>query len=139
MIKLTDDGMRYITLFENLTGASVLDCIVEEDRVIFVIRKGDMGIAIGKRGANINMMRKTLGKHIELVEYSDDASEFLVNTFQPARVNNISFKNEGDRQIAYVHAQSGDKGLAIGKSGRNIKKVKLLAQRHHKLDDVIIK
>jgi KH domain. len=32
-----------------------------------------------------------------------------------------------------------DRGLAIGKNGRRIKKAKRLAQRHHGIDDVLIR
>lgn len=68
-VKLTTDGIRYIALFERLTGAIARDCIVDEenDRIIFVIKKGDMGLAIGKSGSNINRVKKSIGKHIEIV------------------------------------------------------------------------
>ncbi len=58
-VKLTSEGMRYIALLESLTGAVTRDCVIDEDntRVIFVIKKGEMGIAIGKKGCNINRVK----------------------------------------------------------------------------------
>ncbi|MDH5794590.1 MAG: KH domain-containing protein, partial [Candidatus Bathyarchaeota archaeon] len=43
--------MRHIALFESITGATVRDCVIDEnfDRIIFVIKEGDVGIAIGRR------------------------------------------------------------------------------------------
>ena len=48
-IKFTTTEMKYIALFESISGASVKDCIVDEEqgRVIFVVKKGDIGAAIG--------------------------------------------------------------------------------------------
>jgi len=42
--------MRYIALFESISGASVKDCIVDEveQRAIFVVNPGQVGVAIGK-------------------------------------------------------------------------------------------
>ena len=47
-IKLTTDQMRLISLFQNVTGASARDCVEDEkqNRVIFVVNEGKMGLAI---------------------------------------------------------------------------------------------
>jgi N utilization substance protein A len=139
-VKLTTEGIRYIALFERLTGAIARDCIVDEenDRIIFVIKKGDMGLAIGKSGSNINRVKKSIGKHIEVVEYSDDLTEFVVNSLQPVTVKKVQIISKDDKKTAYVEVMSKDKGLAIGKNGRNIQKAKVLVQRHYGLEDVII-
>ena len=77
--RLTMEGMRYIALFESITSAVAIDCIVDDDncRVIFVIKKGHMGLAIGKNGNNINKVKTSIKKDVELVEYSEDVSEFI--------------------------------------------------------------
>lgn len=138
--KLTTEGIRFIALFESLTGGIARDCVVDEenDRIIFVIKKGDMGAAIGKKGSNINRVKKSIGKQIEIVEYSDDVKEFLENLFQPASIRNVVVVNKNNKRLAYVDVANKDKGIAIGKDGRNILKAKMLAQRHHSVDDIII-
>ena len=77
-IKLTGDEMRYIALFESVTKATVMDCLIDEknDRLIFVTKQGDMGLAIGKGGRNINMLRKMFGKPVEVVEYGETQKIF---------------------------------------------------------------
>jgi len=139
-VKLTTEGIRYIALFESLTGAIARDCIVDEenDRIIFVVKKGDMGLAIGKNGNNINRVKKSIGKHIEIVEHSDDLNEFVANALQPVAVKKVQIVSKDYKRLAYVEVMSKDKGLAIGKNGRNIQKAKVLAQRHYGLEDVII-
>jgi len=139
-VKLTTEGIRYIALFESLTGAIARDCIVDEenDRIIFVVKNGDMGLAIGKNGNNINRVKKSIGKHIEIVEHSDDLNEFIANALQPVAVKKVQIVSKDYKRLAYVEVMSKDKGLAIGKNGRNIQKAKVLAQRHYGLEDVII-
>jgi len=139
-VKLTTDGIRYIALFERLTGAVARDCIVDEDndRIIFVVKNGDMGLAIGKNGNNINRVKKSIGKHIEIVEHSDDLNEFVANALQPVAVKKVQIVSKDCKRMVYVEVMSKDKGLAIGKNGRNILKAKVLVQRHYGLEDVII-
>ncbi|MGZ4846173.1 MAG: NusA-like transcription termination signal-binding factor [Halobacteriota archaeon] len=140
-VKLTTEGIRYIALFESLTGAIARDSYVddENDRVIFVVKKGDMGLAIGKNGNNINRVKKSIGKHIEIVEYSDEVDEFVANALQPVFVKKVQVVVKENRKLAYVEVMSKDRGIAIGKNGRNIQKAKVLAQRHYGVEDVIIK
>jgi N utilization substance protein A len=139
-VKLTTEGIRYIALFESLTGAIARDCYVddENDRVIFVVKKGDMGLAIGKNGNNINRVKRSIGKHIEIVEHSDEVDEFVANALQPVFVKKVQVVVRENRKLAYVEVMSKDRGIAIGKNGRNIQKAKVLAQRHYGLEDVII-
>ncbi|MFZ0011622.1 MAG: NusA-like transcription termination signal-binding factor [Halobacteriota archaeon] len=139
-VKLTTEGIRYIALFESLTGAIARDCYVddENDRVIFVVKNGDMGLAIGKNGNNINRVKKSIGKHIEIVEYSDEVDEFVANALQPVFVKKVQVIVKENRKLAYVEVMSKDRGIAIGKNGRNIQKAKVLAHRHYGLEDVII-
>jgi len=138
-IKLTTEGIRYIALFESLTGAVARDCIDDGDRILCVVQNGDMGLAIGRDGEHVKRASKSVGKHIEVVEYSDDLGTFMKNVTQPANMVGIESVVRGGRRIVYVDVPADQKGLAIGKDGRNIEKMRLLAHRHHDIDDVIIR
>jgi N utilization substance protein A len=139
-VKLSTDGIRYIALFENLTGASAKDCFEypENNRLIFVVKNGDMGLAIGKGGDHINRVKKAIGKHVEIIEHSEDPLEFIKNAFHPVSIKNVNLVVKDDKRIAYVEVLTKEKGLAIGREGKNIEKVKKLSARHHNIDDVII-
>jgi len=56
--------MRYIALFESISGASVKDCIIDEEqeRAIFIVNQGQVGVAIGKGGRNIHTLERMTGK-----------------------------------------------------------------------------
>ncbi len=137
-VKLSTESIRFLTLFESLTGASVKDCIVEDDRVIFVVKKGDMGLAIGKGGINIEKAKELIGKKIEVVEHSDDAVEFITNIFKPIRVTAKLVEKDG-KKVAVVSVNPQYKGLVIGKGGKNINKAKELVRRHHDIEDIVVK
>ncbi len=138
-VRLSSDGIRYIALFENLTGAMARDCYeLDEGRLIFVVKNGDMGLAIGKGGDNINRVKKAIGKQIEVVEHSEDPAEFVKNAFHPVSVKNVNVIFKDDKRIAYVEVLTKERGLAIGRDGKNIEKVKKLSLRHHNISDVII-
>ena len=80
----------------------------------------------------------TVGKHIEIVEYSEMVDEFVANALQPVSVKRVQVVSKDQKKLAYVDVMSKDRGIAIGKNGRNIQKAKVLAQRHYGLDDIII-
>jgi transcription termination/antitermination protein NusA len=135
---LTEDCMRLISQFERLTGAGSRDCIIDDrnNRLIFVINPGEMGLAIGKSGASIKKASDVMGKKIEVVEYSTNPEQFLKNCFLPAQVTCIDFEDQDDGQVAHIEVRDEDRGIAIGKEGKNIFKAKKLAQRQHNITDV---
>jgi len=130
--------MRLISQFERLTGAGSKDCVIDDrnERVIFVINPGEMGLAIGKKGASIKKASEVIGKKIEVVEYNPNPEQFLRNCFLPAQVTGIEFETVDGEQIAHVEVRDEDRGIAIGKEGKNIFKAKKLAQRQHNIADV---
>ncbi|HID42618.1 MAG TPA: NusA-like transcription termination signal-binding factor, partial [Archaeoglobaceae archaeon] len=135
---LSSESIRYLTLFESITGASVKDCMIQDDKVVFVVRKGDMGVAIGKGGINIEKVKELIGKRIEVVEHSDDPVEFVENIFKPINVD-VKLHEKDDKKVIQITVNPQYKGLVIGKGGKNINKAKELARRHHEIEDILIK
>ena len=37
-IRLTAESIQHIALFENMTRAKILDCIAEEERLVYVVK-----------------------------------------------------------------------------------------------------
>ncbi len=140
-IRLTSKEMRYIALFESITSATVKDCIIddEQNRIIFVVKEGDIGVAIGKGGKNIHLLEKMTGKKHEIIEYSESPAQFIRNALKPARVNEIRITERPDgKSIALVSVNPRDKGVAIGKNGRNAERIRLLAKRYFQIQNVNI-
>jgi len=140
-IRLTTKEMRYIALFESITGATVRDCIVddEQNRIIFVVKEGDIGVAIGKGGKNIHLLERMTGKKHEIIEHSANPQQFIRNALKPAYVNEIRITERPDgKSIAVVSVNPRDKGVAIGKNGRNAERIRFLAKRYFQIQNVSI-
>ncbi|KQC04630.1 MAG: transcription elongation factor NusA [Methanoculleus sp. SDB] len=136
---LTEQTLQLMAQFEEITGAGSRDCIIDErnERLIFVINPGEMGRAIGKQGSSIKKASDILGKRIEVVEYSNDLEQFLKNCFLPAQVLSIEFEEREDgERVALVDVREEDRGIAIGKAGKNIFKAKQLVRRQYDIADV---
>jgi N utilization substance protein A len=140
-IRFTSTEMRYIALFESITGANVKDCIIDDElnRIIFVIKEGELGIAIGKGGKNIRLLEKMTGKKHEIIEHSENPVEFIKNALKPAQVKEIRITERPDgKTIAVVSVNPKDKGVAIGRNGRNAERTRFLAKRYFQIQNVSI-
>jgi N utilization substance protein A len=126
---------RYIEELRILTKSTANDCVIDDrfDRVIYVIRPGDMGLAIGKKGDNIKRLQNVLGKRIEMVEYADTVEAFIENIFKPAEVVAVERAPENGPINVFVRQRS-DLGIAIGKAGCNIEKARTLCRRFFGLE-----
>jgi len=137
-LKLGTEEIKCIGLFEGMTGAKVVDCILEGDKLVFVVIGRDVGLAIGKKGVNIKKMSELSGKKIEVIEYSDVPEQFIRNILRPVKVKSVLISEKNNKKIATIDIAKEDKGLVIGKSGKNIKRIRLLLNRHHNVTDVLI-
>ena len=140
-IKLSTDQIRLISLFQNVTKATARDCLDDEkqDRIIFVVNEGKMGLAIGKGGSTIKSLQNILKRNVELIEYFDDPIKFLKNILNPKFVNEIKLdvKPDGSSQ-AIIIVDHGKKGLVVGREGRNAERARLFAKRYFDISSVLI-
>ena len=140
-IKLTSEELGLMSLFQSISGATARDCVIDNEinRVIFLVSPGEMGLAIGKGGASIKNVEKTLGRTVELVEYSDDPLELIKNSFNTNFLTDVRITEKVDgTKMATVVVDSAKKGAVVGKGGRNAEKVRLLAKRYFQISHVHI-
>ena len=140
-IKLSTDQMRLMSLFQKITKVTAHDCIDDEkqDRLIFVVNTGKMGLAIGKGGSNIKSLNNMLKRNVELVEYFDDPTKFLKNVFNPKFINEVKLSTKPDGSLqAMVMVDPVKKGIVVGREGRNAERARLLAKRYFDISSVLI-
>lgn len=132
------ETIRLITLFENLTGVRVKDCLVDKENntIYFVIEEGMVGIAIGKNGSVVKNAERIIGKNIKIFEFSKDLKTFVKKLIPQA--NEIKIKNDGDLTTVEVKVDKKEKALVIGRDEKNLKILKQLFQRNHKVNDLIV-
>lgn len=138
-VTLDTEKIRLITLFENLTGAGVRDCLVDDENriVYFVIEEGDIGKAIGKNGAVVKKTESLIRKDIKVFEFSDDVETFTRNLI-PA-INLVKLKTENGRSVIDVWVDKRNKAVVIGRDGKNLKVYKELLQRNHGISGVTVR
>jgi len=137
-ITFDTETIRLITLFENLTGAPVRDCIVDNSNnyVYFIVEEGKMGVAIGRNGSSVRSAEKIMGKNIKVFEFSKDLRTFVKKLIPKAL--EVRIKNQEGKVLVEVKVEKRDKPLVIGRNGRNLKLLKELLHRNHGVDELII-
>lgn len=138
-IKLNNEKLRYLALFEEMTGVTPKDCVESGesgDKLTFVVEGKEMGKAIGQNGKNIRKVRKKLDKSVDVVEYNEDPERFLGNIFSSVEVENIEVEEEEGKKVARITVLESDKGRAVGKNGWNIERARKLSDRHHGVSEV---
>jgi N utilization substance protein A len=141
VVTLSDTARQFIALFEDETGATARDCVVfeaegeDDERVVFLVKPGDMAQAIGSGGETVRKIEDQLDRDVTLVEDADTPEAFVANALAPAAVYNVTV-SEDDETIAYAEVDSEDTGIAIGEDGRNITAAEKLAKRHYDIDDI---
>jgi N utilization substance protein A len=137
-IVLSNETVQFINLASTQTGASIRDCIVEEDRVVFVVEKGQLGIAIGSKAKNLEKLRSIFKKNVKFVEFNEDKIKFVSNLCKPYELKKVSLEGNDEASIVRIEVNPRDKSKLIGKGGRNINMIRKLVQRHYPIKDVQI-
>lgn len=148
-IKIDRESMELISLFNNISGAIIKDCLVfkspenSSEVIIFLVKKQDVGKAIGKAGEHVKDLMAKLQKKIDVIPFSDKLDEFIqfiLNTTKNSiKVQNIEVKESKiGKKTVIISVRPQDRGKAIGKDGSMIKKIKELVIRHFDVNNVII-
>lgn len=148
-IKINRESMELISLFNNISGAIIKDCLVfkspenSSEVIIFLVKKQDVGKAIGKAGEHVKDLMAKLQKKIDVIPFSADLDEFIqfiLNTTKNSiKVQNIEVKESKiGKKTVIISVRPQDRGKAIGKDGSMIKKIKELVIRHFEVNNVII-
>lgn len=148
-IKIDRESMELISLFNNISGAIIKDCLVfkspenSSEVIIFLVKKQDVGKAIGKAGEHVKDLMAKLQKKIDVIPFSADIDEFIqfiLNTTKNSiKVQSIEVKeSKVGKKTVIISVRPQDRGKAIGKDGSMIKKIKELVIRHFEVNNVII-
>jgi N utilization substance protein A len=141
--------MELISLFNNISGAIIKDCFIfqspenDSEIIVFLVKKEDVGKAIGKAGEHVKDLMTKLQKKIDIIPWSENLEQFIqfiLNTTKNSiQVQNIEIKeSRNEKKTVLISVRPQDRGKAIGKEGSMIRKIKDLVLRHFDVDNVII-
>ena len=78
-ITYTTDNLQFLSLFQKITGVSPIDCVIEDDKISFIIKEQDYFLIMvkaqslpikGKKGAFLflNKISKITSKKTEMMQ-----------------------------------------------------------------------
>ncbi len=139
--KITLEELRYLSIFQDLTDALPYRCIIDDEgnRLIFLVKPEDVGKAIGRRGSKIRILSEIFKRNIEVVAYSDDLETMIKNLFPGVNILDINIVDRGGEKTVVLRVDEKDKGRAIGREGRNIKRARLVLKKLFNVQNVVIK
>jgi len=139
--RISLEELRYISLLQDLTGAMVYRALEDDNdnRIIYLVDKNDVGKAIGKDGRNVKMLSKMLNKNVEIVEYANEIDNMVRNLLTGVTVLKVEVTERDGLKTVYVKVKDDEKGKAIGKDGRNVRRARLVLNRLFNVDRVVIR
>ncbi len=142
-IKFDTDSIRCIGLFESQTGVTVKDCMINGNKITFVVKEGQAGMAIGKNGSNVKNLQDMLKKKVEIIEFNNDPLTFISNLLRPLNIAN-AYTSESSDSRKIIKLTLGGSGSKSSKVKVNLtlrpklKKAKYLVKKYYNIDDIII-
>jgi len=141
--------MELMSLFNNISGAIIKDCLTfqlpndDSEVIIFLVKKEDIGKAIGRDGEHVKDLMARLQKKIDVIPFSEQLNKFIqyiLNTSRNSiKIQNIEIReSRNEKKTVIISVRPQDRGKAIGKNGSMIRKIKHLVLRHFDVDNVII-
>ncbi|MBW2981303.1 NusA-like transcription termination signal-binding factor [Candidatus Woesearchaeota archaeon] len=135
MIKIKYDVnlMKFISLFESITRAEVKDCFELGEKLVFIVKEGNIGKALGKGGSNIRRLENMLKKKLRIIEFNGSLLQFIQNIVYPSKVKDIA---EEDKIVTITPPDSETRGYLIGRGAVNLNATKDIVRRYFDIKDI---
>lgn len=124
-----------MNLFNKITRLTPKDCFISEGNMVFIVKEGDIGQAIGKKGINVKKLSSIVKKPIKILEYSSDACKFVANIILPIKAKEVV--QEGNK-VTITTKNSYEKGQVFGRDRSNLKNMQNIVSKFFKEIEIII-
>jgi len=79
-----------------------------------------VGSCVGQRGSRVTTIISELGgEKIDIIEWSDSPEEFISNALSPAKISNVTLKEDDKEAVVMINPDQFS--LAVGKGGQNVR------------------
>ena len=130
--------IQLMNALDTIAKVNARDCFVEDGGVIFLVPENDIRRAIGKNGETVELLKKRLGRKVELFEYTQKPENFFKKAFYRAEIEKIEVKQLKETKVAFVHADATNKKIIL-QNMRRLRRIKELAKRNYEIDEVRIR
>src|SRR5688572_32885146 len=80
-----------------------------------------VGACVGMKGTRVQaIIRELRGEKIDIVDYSDDPVQFVMNALSPAKVQRVTIVDDKEKVMEVV-VEDSQLSLAIGTKGQNVR------------------
>ena len=134
-MKLNRDLIQYIGLFEKITRTRVKNCFFQGECLVFVVELGQKSKAIGKSAVNVKKISNLINKRVKIVEHNSDPVKFINGYIYPIEAETVKNDNGG---IEIKVKSMKDKGLLIGRNGKNLDDLKSVVDYYFKIKNIRI-
>lgn len=119
MVKTIDmQDMRYLNLFEKITGVRTRFCFRYNENIIFCVPKHLVMKAIGSSGRNTRKMSEILGKKIRAIPAPRDIGD--AENFIRSIVSPLTIKGAEVRDNEIIISAGKNKAALIGRNKRRL-------------------
>ncbi len=108
--------MRYLNLFEKMTGVSTRYCFKYNDFVVFCVPRHLVSMAIGENGRNVKRMSEVLRKRIKVITAPDGI--YHAKQFIEAIISPLRFKDLNISENEIILTAGSNKAALIGRNKR---------------------
>ena len=120
--------MRYMNLFEKITGVSTRFCFKYNDFIVFIVPPQMVSKAIGENGKNIKRMSEVLARRIKVVPSPNgnyDIRKFIENIVSPATFRGVDV---GESEIVVASAGTQSKAALMGRDKKRLHELQKIAK-----------
>lgn len=127
MVSYDMQTIGLINLFERITRASVKDCFSIDSTLVFVVRQGDIGRAVGKQGSNLQKLTRIMKKPVKIIQFNEDPSKFALNLLFPIKPVEV---RQDDDKIIIKAKDTAQKGKIFGREKTNLKRMQDIMDKY---------
>jgi N utilization substance protein A len=121
--------LQWISLFEKITRARVRDCFMLQDKLTFIVEKGDLHKALGKEKKTLRKLEGLYKKRIKIIQYDEDVERFICNVLSPLKVVKMEMNDEGI--VTITGPDEKTKGLMIGAQAKNLRSYEAVVHKYY--------
>jgi NusA family KH domain protein, archaeal len=140
-INFSNIELEFLSIFELTTSVKAKDCIIDDNfnRVIFLVEPKYVGLAIGKKGENIQLLKKIIKKDAEIIPYYEEPVELIKSCFSPFEIRDAKIiTSPKGNKVALVYVDPEIKAKVIGYRGKNVVRARMVLNRYFDISNVIV-
>ncbi|MBS3063963.1 MAG: NusA-like transcription termination signal-binding factor [DPANN group archaeon] len=132
LLKYDLEVLGYMNYFARVTKLNPKDCFLSGESIIFVAPEGKAGLAIGKNGQNVIVLKDKLRKQIKIVEFSNAAEKLIENYVFPVKPISVNLlERDGKRIVEIRFKYPRDRQTLLANTQTKLKQLKTIVSRYH--------